>query len=185
MRPEIYQKIQSLLFGADRGRVRQWMLGELSSEEICDLLAPQLSVPAESLMDALAESCKNMRLHDDAIPLLRDLRKTARLALVTDNMDCFSRFTIAALRLDEFFDRIVNSSDVRRLKTDQRGRTFADLADEFGVPMSNAFLVDDSRKTCDLFDELGGRAFRVDAHRNAGECLREIGRELSTCAPTV
>ena len=83
------------------------------------------------------------------------------MILVTDNMDCFTRFIAPALGLEKIFDKIINSSDLGYLKTEREGETFLACSRALHIPMNRTFLIDDSSETCEFFNSLGGRSFIV------------------------
>ncbi|MFA6132015.1 MAG: HAD family hydrolase [Patescibacteria group bacterium] len=102
------------------------------------------------------------------------LRSSAYVVLVTGNMDCFTRFTVPALKLDEVFDKIVVSSDLGYLKTEKDGESFLAALREFGVPIHDSFLIDDSLNTCNFFAGLGGRAIHVSGKETANLALENL-----------
>lgn len=73
-------------------------------------------------------------------------------------MDCFSRFTVPSLKLQDYFDVIVNSFEEKQLKTDENGYTFTKY---LKGDIHDAILIEDSEKSCEIFSNLGGVANRV------------------------
>lgn len=94
--------------------------------------------------------------------------------LVTGNMDCFSRFTKPALSLENYFDEIINSYEVGKLKTDNEGEFFRDYASQHSIPLEECYVIDDSEKVCKIFLSLGGRAFQVTLEDNITRHLKQL-----------
>ena len=160
---ESYENIQNLLFAKNESPADQWMKGEKTSEEVCAWLEGITGHTSSLLMDELSKSCEQMTLSDVTLHLISELRKNAYLVLITDNMDCFSRFTVPANQLQTVFDRIINSSDIARSKRDQDGLSFRETAEQYGLQLSNSILIDDSEKTCNLFQQMGGAIYQTKA----------------------
>ncbi len=171
---ETYEIVQRLLFGEEKERVRAWMRGTLSSEDVCDWLAPQVPIGREALWRALAADCAAMPF-DPALRLRAErLREVAYVVLATGNMDCFTRFTVPALGLDASFDRILNTADLGYLKTERDGEMFRACLADYGVPMNRAILVEDALHTCASFEKWGGTAYRVSGPEETARRLDEI-----------
>lgn len=150
-----------LLFGPDRTIVDQWMRGRLSSEQVVEMLSHATGIDAGFLFRSLVESCEQMRILGDVHTCVSALRKSAYVVVSTDNMDCFSRFTVPALALTKTFDDVLNSADSGYFKKDADGIFFRAFLDRVQIPFSRVYLFDDSRETCELFESWGGRATSV------------------------
>ncbi len=161
----LFSQIQIHLFGAERQMLASWMRGELSSEEINQFLSKKTNVSYQRLWEIFVHDCQTMRVDPDHLLKIRDLRSRFATVLMTDNMDCFSRFTVPALNLDQHFDAILNSADHGQLKCDSNGVLFGKTAQTYGNIMSEVWLVDNSKQTCEHFAALGGNACFVDAKR--------------------
>ena len=94
-----------------------------------------------------------------------------RVVLVTDNMDCFDRFTVPELSLNTVFDDIANSYDHGRLKTEQNGETFTKY---LSGTIAHAMLVDDSKTSCQFFEKLGGTSYEVTKAKLAIRHLKDL-----------
>ena len=99
-----------------------------------------------------------MRIDQQIFDLLALLRPRYYLVLITGNMDSFDRFTAPALQLVNYFDTIVNSYTEGQLKTDNNGASFFKY---LKGSITDAVLIEDSPKSCDLFTQIGGTAMRV------------------------
>lgn len=171
---ERYQKIQQYLFGQNGSLVDEWMKGSVSSEDICAWLERSTGYASRDLLDVLIQSCEQMVLREILTHLISETRKERYVFLITDNMDCFSRFTVPALQLRELFDGIVNSSDVKRGKRDQNGLSFQEIAGRHTIPLKECILIDDSQQTCSLFHGIGGHAYQALGVQHTAELLKTI-----------
>lgn len=153
----LFDRIQLVLFSSNPALVKGWMLEKTTSEKVCEWLSGKIGVDYSIIWDKLVRSCERMDIPSEAVLLMNGLKQRARLVMVTDNMDCFSRFTVPALDLGNIFDLIVNCADIGRLKNDENGRTFINACERFSIPIDRACLIDNSRVTGALFSSLGGR----------------------------
>ncbi|MEM7544182.1 MAG: hypothetical protein AAF367_01495 [Pseudomonadota bacterium] len=166
-----FGRVQRALFEADPSLVNDWMRGKYSSEEINELVAEITGLPFDRLWQTFMRDCKSMRISSDLLAEITVLRKVCRVVLITDNMDCFDRFTLPALCLDTVFDGIANSSSEGCLKTDGDGETFIRY---LTGDITDAVLVDDSRTSCEVFEKLGGIAYHVNDTTPAIEHLKNL-----------
>jgi len=171
---EHFKKIQSIIFKKDSVLLNSWMRGRHRSEIINLLLAEDLGIPYETLWEWFVHDCKTMAVSLSALEKVRALRTKFRSILITDNMDCFSRFTVPSLALDKHFDHVVNSADSGRFKLDNEGEVFWDLVQEAHVSMDDCVLIDNSKATCQQFLELGGTACFVDEKKTAEYWLNRL-----------
>jgi FMN phosphatase YigB (HAD superfamily) len=176
----IYQKVQQRLFGQNGSLVNEWMKGAKTSEDVCEWLESSVECGSRDLLDALIKSCEGMNLPEIIRRLIVEIRKDRHVVLITDNMDCFSRFTVKANRMEELFDYIVNSSDVRRLKQDQGGLSFHEVAQRYSTSFRDCVLIDDSQKTCALFQEMGGLSYQTSGIQHTIDLLGSLVEKPST-----
>ncbi len=102
-------------------------------------------------------------------------RKTA---LVTVNMDVFSRIVVPAHGLDRIFDVIVSSSDHRDLRKEILwGLAFAQLGDN--LHYGNSLLIDDSPQATALFESRGGTAHRYENDQRFREWIHQTTKAVT------
>lgn len=176
--PEMDAKIQALLFGQDTARVRDWMLGKYSAEEINQFVADDINMPFETLWPLFVKECETMHVDQSVLERLSALRSAFTLILITGNMDSFSRFTVPALKLARYFDHISNSYDEGRHKTDHAGQIFADYARKYQADISTSVLIDDSKNACEIFALLGGKSCHITAGRDINHFLSALEQGL-------
>lgn len=175
------KRIEKFLFQTKRGKayLRRWMKGKVSSEDVNLFLSEKYNIEYEWLWETFKKDCAQMPVYEESLNAILELRRHSYVTLITGNMDCFSRFTKSSLKLDNYFDEIVNSSDVGVLKTEHRGREFKRLANKYDVPIENSFLIDDSKHVCDVFSSLGGKACKVSTR---DDTRNELSTLMQLCA---
>ena len=162
-------------FSFEKQIVNSWMSGLLTSEYINKLISGISGISEHVLWMELILSCENMEIRSNTVDLIQKVRLDNFVILVTGNMDCFTRFTVPALKLKDKFDLIVNSADVGYLKTDYNGKIFIDCLKKFGIDnIKQAYLIEDSLNTCNTFIELGGTAFKVNDIKETDVYLEKI-----------
>lgn len=158
---ELGRKIEHIIFSKDRALLNNWMRGQIRSEQVNMYLSEQLQVDPEKLWNIFVQDCKMMRFDDQFRVKIEQVKTWSYVILATGNMDCFMRFTVPALGLEDVFDKIICSSDLGYLKTENDGETFLMCSRAFNIPLGNTYLIDDSEKTCNFFSMIGGHALAV------------------------
>lgn len=152
------QQIQDFLFSGSNSVVVDWMKGVYTSEEINQMVANETGLNYVYLWEIFVADCKSMHVQNEILKAIQLLRNQFHIVLITGNMDCFNRFTVPSLQLQEYFDVIVNSYEEKQLKTDGNGYSFIKHCKG---NINDAILIEDSEKSCEIFSNLGGRAYRV------------------------
>ena len=116
----IFNNIQSTLFSISSAKIKDWMRGKYSTEQIVEFVAKHTEQNYKLLLSEFIKSCQQMEYSSFHIPqLIKQLRaKGIKVLIATDNVDSFTRWTVPALKLDILFDDILNSYNLRVLKTD-------------------------------------------------------------------
>lgn len=134
------------------------MCGKYTSEEICAVVSKKCNLEYDYLWEVFVHDCKTMQITRALLSSILALRTNFYIVLITGNMDCFTRFTVPTLRLEYYFNKIVNSADEGQMKTDDNGATFLTYVQG---DITQAFLIEDSEKSCCVFKKLGGKALQV------------------------
>ncbi|MCL5091024.1 MAG: HAD hydrolase-like protein [Patescibacteria group bacterium] len=158
---QVYEFVQTRIFGQDSARVKRWMRGELSSREINQWISQQTGIEFEILWQAFLESVRHQRVDVRLTGLVEELKESGiPVALVTDNMDVFCEITIDNHRLREIFPVIVCSSQCGVLKKEREGLLFRKALEGLGInSFEGVLLIDDSLSNKAYFETLGGQAF--------------------------
>jgi FMN phosphatase YigB (HAD superfamily) len=171
---EQYEQVQRFLFGEDKTHVQEWMLGKRTAEEINELLAKHLNVPFQELWNVFVQDTSSMKVSQESLNAIKNLRDKYITILVTVNMDSFSRFTVPALQLNDYFDAISNSYDERLFKSDNDGEVFRKYIHAYQAPVASSVLIDDSPSACATFSSLGGISRQVIGDSNLAYHLNQI-----------
>jgi hypothetical protein len=126
------------------------MRGLYNSEQITEMSAPRVGIPADELLAELQYSCEHMGVDPALFEVVSELRAAGvAVILATDNMDTFSRWTVPALELERHFDSILNSFHIGALKADRdvsgRSPFFSPCLDS-GCYSPPFLLIDDSQQ---------------------------------------
>lgn len=170
----LMEKVQQSLFLDDKTMVSDWMNGVYTSEDINKKLANDLGVEYSFLWDVFVKDCQNMKVENAVLEQLKKLRNSYKIVLITDNMDCFDRFTVPSLKLDEYFDVIVNSFNERVSKNENEGQLFREVMERVGSNPADCILMDNSEKSCSVFEKLGGTSFLVTKEKPLAHWLENV-----------
>jgi FMN phosphatase YigB (HAD superfamily) len=155
-----FPEAETVMFLANRELLNPWMRGECTSEKICQTIAEETTFSESDIFNDLKESCAVMEFVDHEVPeLIRKIRaRGIRVVLATDNMDCFSRFTVPALKLRELFDDVLISCDMKILKVEVWESCipfFKKFLTENNLTYADTVLLDDSDWFADEYERLG------------------------------
>lgn len=156
-----HEGIQKLLFRDDTTMAHDWMRGHYTAEEVNQYAAEKIGLDYDYLWNLFVDDCKTMHVSKDVLERIKALSSSYTTILITGNMDSFSRFTVPALSLEDYFNEISNSYYEGRHKTDDNGQLFSKFTDKHGTPITDCVLLDDSDSVCTLFNQLGGTAMQV------------------------
>ena len=154
---EINATIVKFLFQDNVHLIENWMRGKISSEEVVKNISQNTGLNYTLIWDIFVQDCKNMYVRPDILQTVSKCNVNNNTILITDNMDCFNRFTNPQIQFEKYFSYVFNSCDYGVLK------------DDFDIKKS--VLLDNSEKNCKIFSELGGTSFLV---KNADDTLSTL-----------
>lgn len=167
----VYTKINNFLFKENKEIVQDWMLWKCSSRYICEYLSKNLEINNKYLYKSLIEDCKNIDLSEEILLLLKKLKKYYSIVLVTDNMDCFSDFTVKYNpKFFKVFDWIFNSSQYWYFKNN----AYTELIKKHKANINLSYLIDDSFNNCNKFEKLGGNSINPKWEKDVIKWLNKI-----------
>jgi FMN phosphatase YigB (HAD superfamily) len=166
-----YALVEDILFKQNRDMIVDWMRGTYTAEDINHFVSEKTGIPYERLWGVFVDGCKSMVVSQDILKQIDRLRGRYYTVLVTGNMDSFDRFTVPSLKLAEYFDIIVNSYTEQVLKFENDGATFKKY---LKGNMNDAILIEDSQKSCDTFERLGGTVYQVTHEHSALSYLTQL-----------
>jgi phosphoglycolate phosphatase-like HAD superfamily hydrolase len=153
---DIYSQVQQFLFVDNKPLVNDWMVGGVNSEEVVLRIAQETGLNSAFLYKELVKSCKQMELvSDDVLKLVDKTRnKGLVIAIATDNMDTFTRWTVPALHLDQHFDGILNSYELGFFKH-TKGKFFGMFLEKHNLSPQVSIMIDDSENNKNPLLEYG------------------------------
>lgn len=150
-------KIEKWLFNENKPLLNLWMKGKYTSEDILQRMSDDIHISRDVLLKELKVSCESMVfMIPDIQEIIQKIRsKGIYVVIATDNMDCFSRWTVPALKLNELFDDILNSSEIGVLKEEGLSKNSFPFFDKYleKYGRDKVVLIDDSKN--DFFQENG------------------------------
>ncbi|TSC62016.1 MAG: Uncharacterized protein G01um101448_395 [Parcubacteria group bacterium Gr01-1014_48] len=161
-------------FTSNKEIIRDWMVGRYTSEEINRWMAEELSIEYDGLWNVFVSDCKSMSVSKNTLQAIKDFRSQYFTILITDNMDCFDRFTMPAINLQNYFDVVVNSYNRRISKNENNGELFKRVATENGLELIDSILIDNSETICKIFQNLGGQSLFVTKERPVDYWLDKV-----------
>lgn len=170
------EAIGELMFGKNSAHwADPWMSGELSSREIARYLSRRLDCSAEAILSALRRGSANMTFNREVHRFALNQRgRDRKTALVTANMDVFTEVVVPAHDLDRLFDVVPNTAD--RGTLDKRV-LWRDAIDTFGTEytFASTLLIEDNPGMVELFEALGGYAYRYQGDKALHDWLKSTG----------
>ncbi len=170
--------IQSVMFSNEGRLANVWMRGGINSEEAVKEICKIAKLDEDMVLQGLISSCKNMELNNDnLLSTIEDIRRLGtEVVIATDNMDTFIRWTVPSLRLERYFDGIIDSFTQKALKADFDGETslfFNDYLQTSKTPPEKMVLIDD-RADAVTVEQAGINFYRFDRKTSLSKTLRRI-----------
>lgn len=169
-----YAKVQKILFSTERSVIEKWMIGDTKSEDVNKLVAEHLGKSFEDVWKSFVFDCQRMQVDLQVLEAIAKLRTKYTTILLTVNMDCFSRFTVPALHLEDYFDEISNSYYSKKTKTNNGGEIYRNHVQQHGAQITECVTIDDSISACRIFKKLGGKSYLVTPETNISAHLSKL-----------
>ena len=163
----------------------EWMRGNISKDEIVKRLAGN-DLSCSEIAALLKQGCETMSLdRKDYLKWIKKIRKKGKKAVIaTDNVDTFDDYTVPALRLNRYFDDILSSFQLKKLKKDAEGKKllfFDDFLKKNGIKYEEAMLIDDDEKTIKLCRRCGMQGKVVKSPEDVLKILMMIEASCDRC----
>ncbi|HEY3418073.1 MAG TPA: hypothetical protein VGM23_14435 [Armatimonadota bacterium] len=148
-----------------------WCCGTRSSVEVADYLSGLTGITPERILAALDEGCANLQLNPAIWRFAQAQRVQGRkTALVTINMDVFTRIVVPAHRFGQVFDVVVNSADYGT--EDKNALCEIAFAQLEGCGFASSLMIDDWPTVIEDFRARGGIAYQYTTDEAfAEDCL--------------
>ena len=156
---DFQDRIQQHIF-ADDELVNDWMRGDIALTDIAARLAPIVSMEVPRIMDFLELGCRSLDFNEAVLSFAIEQRKQGRkTAIVTGNMDVFTKVVVPCHNLASRFDVIINSFDYREIdKSVLWARAFELLGG--GIGYRQSLLIEDGPGNVEKFRAHGGFAYQ-------------------------
>jgi FMN phosphatase YigB (HAD superfamily) len=118
--------------------------------------------------------------HKEIIPLLAKLHIKYRLAVATDDTDSYIRWTVPSLNLENIFDDILVSWNLKCLKEDfnEKGESlfFSKYLKDHSLKAKDCFLIDNSEDTENKIENYGIKYLKIDSPDNLPKILKDLSK---------
>lgn len=157
--PQWHEVIQEKIF-RDPSIIDPWLKGDLTTTDIAAMLARYIPLAVPSIVETMEKGCQHLSFNPVVWNFAIYQKITGRkTALVTANMDVFTKVVVPCHSLDKLFDVILNTSDYRELRKEVLWPiAFEQLGN--GIDYSNSLLIEDGETEPAKFRSLGGQAYQ-------------------------
>jgi len=157
----LYEDILDIFREKGRGKVFNILCEKYSLEE-----------NIESLVDIYRNTVPNVKLYDDALYMLENLKDKYKLGLVTDGKNTVQWNKIKALDIEKYMDKIIVTDDLGRDYWKPSTKPFMLMIEHFGgAPEEYIYIGDNPNKDFIGCKRLGINTIRI---------IREVGDYMST-----
>jgi hypothetical protein len=152
--------------------LEQWMIGNLTIIEIAGIVSRYIPLEIETIVRLMEKGCERLNFNKavwDFVLAQRDAgRKTA---LVTANMDVFTKVVVPCHQLDRAFDVIINTFDYKELRKELLWPiAFRQLGND--IHFGNSLLIEDGYTEPAKFRKLGCYSYQYSTDALFVEWLR-------------
>lgn len=139
-----------------------WMAGVATIHDIAEELAPVVNMEVSRIVGFLEIGCQNMNFNEAVWEFAIKQRAAGRkTAIVTGNMEVFTKIVVPCHSLSDKFDIIINSFDYQEIdKTVLWAKAFEIL--DHGIGYGQSLLIEDGQKNVRKFRENGGYAYQYE-----------------------
>lgn len=182
--PQLFSRIDQKIFDqSPTGWHLEWARGKIGQEEVAEIIAQDVLLSKEEVLDIFADCCKHQDVDNEEIweVIARIRKRGVKVVLATDNWDIFCRYTIPALSLERHFDDILSSDTVGFLKRDADGGKllfFEEYLRKNGIDYEECLLIDDSPANISRCCECGLPVLKVSSPIDTLIFLKELEEKL-------
>lgn len=155
------------LFTNRKDEIYSWMRGGSSTEKELKFVANKAKQDYNQILKEFIKGCELMELASENLKetILELRKKGVKVVISTNNMDCFSRWTVPAMNLKSQFDDILNSFDRKGMKhdNDESGETifFRGFFQKNNLNPSKCLFIDDGLDKQDRISNLGIKYIQI------------------------
>jgi hypothetical protein len=172
--PEFQNLIQQHIFANDV-LVNDWMRGDVTLTDIARRLGPILRMEVPRILDFLELGCQSLDFNEAVLTFAIEQRRLGRkTAIVTGNMDVFTKVVVPHHDLAARFDVIINSFDYREIdKSILWAHAFELLGG--GIGYRQSLLIEDGGGNVAKFRAHGGYAYQYENDECFRTWLKSVG----------
>lgn len=172
--PNFQDLIQQHIFAND-ALVNDWMRGDVTLTDVARRLAPIVCMEVPRILDFLELGCQSLDFNEAVWNFALEQRQQGRkTAIVTGNMDVFTKVVVPYHDLAAQFDVIINSFDYREIdKSVLWVRAFELLGG--GIGYSQSLLIEDGQGNVEKFRAHGGYAYQYENDESFQAWLKSVG----------
>jgi FMN phosphatase YigB (HAD superfamily) len=131
------------------------------------------------IFNELIKSYKQMKYVSEEIPeLINKIRaKGIKVIIATDNMDMFERFAVPAMKLNELFDGVLVSCNLKFMKGDIKNNSipfFDEYLNKHNLDYKDVVLLDDRIEDKGAYNKLGLQVIQITGHEKLISVLKEF-----------
>lgn len=171
-------EIESVLFNKEFDLIVPWMLGKLTSQNVCKFISEKIGINSRLLHDELEISCRQMSLVNKEVEnLLKKIKQNyISLVIATDNMDTFTNYTYPEINKCHLFDGFINSYETGCFKYDCLNGNlpfFDNYLKARQLTYKDVILIDDSIDKKGNFQRLGFEIENINKDKPLIELLKK------------
>jgi FMN phosphatase YigB (HAD superfamily) len=172
--PDWQNLIQKHIFSND-DLIDDWMRGVVTLMDIAEELAPIVCMEVPRIVEFLELGCQELDFNEAVLNFALKQREQGRkTAIVTGNMDVFTKIVVPCHHLADKFDVIINSFDYREIdKSVLWVKAFELLGN--GIGYRQSLLIEDGERNVSKFRENGGHAYLYENDERFSTWLKLIG----------
>lgn len=176
---ELYNLWDKALFNKPKEYIQDWMRGSFTTEEVLSEIANETDTEYKKVLREFIKGCESMEYVSNEIPsIVETLKRDGYYVVIaTNNMDCFTRWTVPFMKLDKLFDEILNSYYLRGLKHDTKnGKSvfFEKFFEEYNVTPQDCIFLDDSLDKEGYIASLGIKYVQIKNSKDLLERLKSL-----------
>ncbi len=157
--PNFQERIQEHIF-ADEDLVNEWMRGDVTITDIAGRLAPIVHMEVPRIVQFLELGCQSLEFNEAVLAFALEQRKQGRkTAIVTGNMDVFTKVVVPHHNLAARFDVIINSFDYQEIDKSILWPCAFELLGG-GIGYRQSLLIEDGARNVAKFRAHGGYAYQ-------------------------
>ena len=180
-RRKAFDSLQAWWFdAASQPFLDEWLTGGRTCDHFVEAMSGLFVLSQAEVEAELMEGFRHWTLLEpETKPLLAALRqKGVRVVLATENVDACIRWAVPDLGLDDAFDAVLSSHELRALKhqTDESGRSrfFGDYLQAQRIGPGESVLIDDSAHLKTVVEAFGIRFLHAPKGAGPGAHLRRL-----------